>query len=74
MQRRTDNHLKYWGKAGYGAEKMTVHLLPYHCLDCRSSGTDIFKKKWANKNHISTSDWLGRKSFSSMHDIFFGTT
>lgn len=44
MQQRPDTPLKYWGKAGYGTGKMTVHLLPYHCLDVAAVGQIFFKQ------------------------------
>ncbi|MGA1198552.1 MAG: HD domain-containing protein [Candidatus Latescibacterota bacterium] len=37
-EQQVDNYLRYWGKAGYGTEAMTIHLLPYHCLDVAAVG------------------------------------
>lgn len=76
MQQRPDNPMKYWGKAGYGAEKMTVHLLPYHCLDVAAVGQIFFTKNKRIRTTLAHLTGLNEKHFVrcmtfflALHDI-----
>lgn len=69
-------YLKYWGKAGYGADAMKIHLLPYHCLDVAAVGQVFLNRNMRLRTNLARLCGFGEHDFTTcmvfflaLHDI-----